>query len=58
MIGEDTDGTDGWAMDWTDIPSDLDGSIVEILARAIDDDDAAATDASHVEIRGYAPSRR
>ena len=47
-IGEDTDGSDGWALDWTGYP--LSGmSSPDLRARATDDD-AASTDSLPVHI--------
>lgn len=48
-IGEDTNGSDGWAMDWTDHPlSSMFGP--ELVARATDDD-GAGTDSLSIHIR-------
>ncbi len=44
-IGEDTDGSDGWAMDWKDHPlgtSEYVGRDCKLVARATDDDTAMA----------------
>jgi len=47
-IGEDTNGSDGWAMDWTGNPLGMGG--VNLRARAIDDD-GASTDSLSIHIR-------
>jgi hypothetical protein len=60
-IGEDTDGSDGWAMDWTNYPLDhidpasrprsRSSSSAELTARATDDD-RATTDSQAITV-GY-----
>ena len=48
-IGEDTNGSDGWALDWTDYP--LGGMLASTLRARATDDDAASTDSLSIHIR-------
>jgi len=53
-IGEDTDGSDGWAMDWRHFLST--GTSRTLVARAIDDD-GASTDSLPIHILGRTAHR-
>jgi len=50
-VGEDTDGSDGWAIVWGNLaPDPVITGDVEISARAVDDDGAAGTDSLPVSL--------
>ena len=55
-IGEDTDGSDGWALDWTGHPLNYVTTSPDLRARATDDD-GASTDSLLVHIQ-RPPMRR
>ncbi len=57
-IGEDTDGSDGWALDWTDYPLGIGPPVSpdrQLVARATDDD-GAMTDSPAISV-GYSRPR-
>ncbi len=57
-IGEDTDGSDGWALDWKGYPLGLSGHVSpdrQLVARATDDD-GAMTDSPAISV-GYSGPR-
>jgi hypothetical protein len=54
-IGEDTNGSDGWAMDWTGHPLNYMSGSRDLRARATDDD-GASTDS--LPVRVHSPMKR
>jgi hypothetical protein len=56
-VGEDSDGSDGWTLDWKGYPLALAGNPCELVARATDDD-WATTDSAAISVSCKGPGLR